>query len=247
MSWITNGIGADQCKTVSVEEGEMGIFTRMNDIVQANINAMLDKAEDPQKIIRLIVQEMEESLVELRSVAARNLAAKKDIERRLHDGHKQINQWQEKAELAITRERDDLARAALLQKDHYVQQQQRLQQELQQVEDVLQQLQQDSARLQQKLQEAKAKQHTLVARQASASVRLKARHQQQVHNIETVMLRFERYERRIDDLEAELDAYDLVNKPSTLVSQFAELEHNERLESELAALKSKLASAKQVA
>ncbi|MDF2180322.1 phage shock protein PspA [Aliiglaciecola sp. CAU 1673] len=225
----------------------MGIFTRMNDIVQANINAMLDKAEDPQKIIRLIVQEMEESLVELRSVAARNLAAKKDIERRMHNCQKQMNDWHEKAELALTREREDLARAALVQKDQHAQQHQRLQQELAQLDEAVQQLQEDSGRLQQKLKEAKAKQQSLMVRQQSATVRLKAKHQQEVHNVEDVIQRFESYEQRIDNLEAELEAYDMVNKPSNLASQFAELEGNDRLDSELEALKKKVSKEKKAA
>lgn len=219
----------------------MGMFSRMSDIVQANINAILDKAEDPEKVIRLIVQEMEETMVELRSVAARNLADKKELTRKSEHLQAKAEDWQQKAELAMEKGREDLARAALVEKHQLQQQAEGLDKELTVIEEALTNLQQDTARLQEKLQEAKAKQKSLMLRQQSASVRLKAKAKQQEHNIEQVIGRFEQYENRIDHLEAQVEAYDMVHGQQSLSAQFAELENNEKIDHELAALKKKVA------
>lgn len=216
----------------------MGMFSRMSDIVQANINAILDKAEDPQKVIRLIVQEMEETLVELRSVAARSLADKKQLSRKLDKLKSKANDWHAKAELAIEKGREDLARAALAEKHQTETQITELNSELEQVEEAIDKLQDDTGRLQEKLAEARAKQKSLVMRQQSASVRLKAKTQDHVVKIDDAIARFEQYEGRIDDLESQIEAYDLVKRGNSLDDQFKQLENDEKIEAELTALKS---------
>lgn len=216
----------------------MGMFSRMSDIVQANINAILDKAEDPQKVIRLIVQEMEETLVELRSVAARSLADKKQLSRKLDKLESKANDWHAKAELAIEKGREDLARAALAEKHQTETQITELNSELEQVEEAIAKLQDDTGRLQEKLAEARGKQKSLVMRQQSASVRLKAKTQDHVVKIDDAIARFEQYEGRIDDLESQIEAYDLVKRGNSLDDQFKQLENDEKIEAELTALKS---------
>lgn len=219
----------------------MGMFSRMSDIVQANINAMLDKAEDPQKVIRLIVQEMEETLVELRSVAARHLADKKQLERQISKLEQQVADWHTKAELAINKGRDDLARAALAEKHQAQQKCEAMQKDFTVIDENLSKLQEDTGRLNSKLAEARAKQKTLAIREQSVSARLKMKNEQQVVRIDEAIGKFEQYQRRIDDLEAQVDAYDLTAPANSLNAQFAELENNSKLEDELAALKRKVA------
>ncbi|MEW9799611.1 phage shock protein PspA [Alteromonas sp. CYL-A6] len=224
----------------------MGMFSRMSDIVQANINAMLDKAEDPEKVIRLIIQEMEETLVEIRSQAASYLAEQKHIDRNLARCEKEKATWQEKAELALDRGREELARAALTEKQKYVGKAEELANQRAHYSELLEKIQEDTGRLQAKLAEAKAKQKSLVTRKQSASVRLKAREVEHSNKINDAMQRFEQYEQRIDYLESQVDAYDYVGKPATeqdsLTAQFAALESNDAVEKELEALKKKRAA-----
>lgn len=219
----------------------MGMFTRMSDIVQANVNAILDKAEDPAKILKLLVQEMEETLVELRSVAASHLAEKKRLQRKLDKTLMQVSSWQEKAALAVDKGREDLARAALVEKHQCQQQLTVLETELQTIEDLIIQLQGDAAKLQEKLQEARAKQNSFVVREKTVSVRLHARNNSSAERIDAAINRFEQYERRIDDLESQVDAFDLTRSAQTLNSQFVELEAQDKIDQELAALRKKVA------
>jgi phage shock protein A len=150
----------------------MGMFTRMSDIVQANINAILDKAEDPAKVIKLLIQEMEETLVELRSVAATNLAEKKQVQRQVDRLQQQIDSWQAKATLAVEKNREDLARAALVEKHNYQQKLSALVNDQNVVAESLSKLQADMGKLQDKLVEARAKQKSLIVRERSVAVRM---------------------------------------------------------------------------
>jgi phage shock protein A len=99
----------------------MGIFTRFRDIVGSNINSMLDRAEDPEKLIKLMIQEMEDTLIELKSACAGVIAESKKVERQLVTMEKRVEYWEGKANLAVNKGRDDLAREALLEKRRHSQ------------------------------------------------------------------------------------------------------------------------------
>ncbi|WP_340679480.1 PspA/IM30 family protein, partial [Paraglaciecola sp.] len=188
----------------------------MSDIVQANVNAILDKAEDPAKVLKLLVQEMDETLVELRSVAATHLAEKKRLQRKVEKTQQQTDSWQANAALAVTKNREDLARAALAEKHQCQQQLIGFQKELNVIEESLNNLQADTTKLQEKLVEARAKQNSFVVRERSVTVRLQAKNNTSAERIDVAINRFEQYERRIDDLESQVDAFDLVRSSQNL-------------------------------
>lgn len=220
----------------------MGMFTRFADIINANLNSMLDKAEHPEKMIRLIIQEMEETLVEVRSTAAKHIAEKKTMQRQIDGINNSIERWNDKAELAVSKGRDDLAKSALSEKHKNLQQAEALQEEMSKLDEFLQAVQEDGQRLQQKLAEAKRRQEALLLRQESAVVRLKVREKASRYNIDEAISRFEHYQAKIDRVEAEVEAYDLTNNNSDLESQFKELEADETIDNELASLKKKVAN-----
>ncbi|MEP2653776.1 MAG: phage shock protein PspA [Paraglaciecola sp.] len=219
----------------------MGMFSRMSDIVQANINAILDKAEDPAKVVKLLIQEMEETLVELRSVAATNLAEKKQVQRQIAKLEQQVTSWQAKAELALDKGREDLARAALTEKNITQQNFTALSTEMEIIEESLTKLQTDMGKLQEKLVEARAKQKSMILRERSVSVRMQVKSKTHSVKIDDAIIRFEQYERRIDDLESQVDAYDLVDEAKGLDAEFKQLEVENKIEEELAALRKKVA------
>ena len=224
----------------------MGLFTRFTDIVNANLNSMLDKAEQPEKMIRLIIQEMEETLVEVRAAAAKNIAEQKTHARQVKSAKDSMEQWHNKAELALTKGREDLAKSALTQKHKYQGELDLLEQEQDAIAQCLAQVQDDAARLQEKLSEARRRQEAFTLRQESAQVRLKVREQAAVYNIEEAMSKFERYQQKIDRVEAQVEAYDLMQTNSStgdLNAQFAELEQDETIEQALAEMKKKVSAA----
>ena len=219
----------------------MGIFTRFSDIVNSNINAILDKAEDPEKIVRLMIQEMEDTLVEVRSAAARSIADKKDLNRRLEALDREVHDWDGKAELAMRKGREDLAKAALIEKSRVNAAAVALKEDYLAVEDGLGKLNQDLARLESKLEDAKARQKALLARHKTASSRLAARKKIYDYKIDDAMIRFEQYTRRIDDVEGRVEAYDL-GLPKDLNHEFAGLEAEETVKKELDELKQRVAN-----
>ena len=220
----------------------MGIFTRFSDIVNSNINAILDKAEDPEKIVRLMIQEMEDTLVEVRSAAARSIADKKDLNRKLEILDRDQGEWDERAELAIRKGREDLAKAALVEKSRAAAATDALKQDYVAIDEGLAKLNEDIARLEAKLEDAKARQKSLIARHKTASSRLAARRKIYDYKIEDAMVRFEQYTRRVDDIEGRIEAYDL-GLPKDLNHEFASLEAEESVQKELEDLKRRVSGA----
>jgi phage shock protein A len=218
----------------------MGIFTRFSDIVNSNINAILDKAEDPEKIVRLMIQEMEDTLVEVRSAAARSIADKKDLNRKLESLENEQREWESKAELAIRKGREDLAKAALVEKSRVSAAVELIKFDYSAIDEGLGKLNEDISRLESKLQDAKSRQKSLLARHKTANSRLAARRKIHDYKIEDAMVRFEQYTRRIDDVEGRIEAYDL-GLPKDLNHEFASLEAEELVARELKELKQRLA------
>ena len=220
----------------------MGIFSRFTDIVNSNITAILDKAEDPEKMVRLMIQEMEDTLVEVRSTAARTIADKKELNRRLTGFDKEAANWTAKAELAVERGRDDLAKAALAERARAERSAEAARAQYQVLEEGLAKINDDIARLEQKLADAKAKQRTLVARQHTASRQLDMRKKIHSTRIDDALLRFEQYERKLDDVEGRVEAYDLGRDGHrSLADEFANLETEDSVERDLRELKRRLA------
>ena len=216
----------------------MSIFSRFSDIINSNVNAILDKAEDPEKMVRLIIQEMEETLVEVRTQSAKLIADKKELGRRCERLKRDASEWEHKAEIALSKDREDLARAALKEKSEALDEVESTAADLQQIELNLGKLSNDIAQLQQKLTDAKTRQKALIVRNKTAKTRMGVRRQLHDVNIEEAMGRFERYERKIDDLEGEVEAYDLGQQ--SLAKEIAELEADEKVNEELQRLKARL-------
>lgn len=221
----------------------MSIFSRLTDIVQSNINALLDRAEEPEKMIRLIIQEMEDTLVEVRSSTVKIIAEKKEIERRAADFRREAEEWESKAEIALTRGREDLAKGALLARSRAAEQADALTAQLLQVEEALAKANDDIGRLQAKLADAKTREQTLVARQQTAVNRVKVREKLHDQRINDALSRFEQVERSLDEAEGRVEIYD-VGRKKTLAEEIAELETAHKLEEDLAALKARVAARK---
>jgi len=220
----------------------MGIFSRFTDIVNSNINSLLDKAEDPAKMVRLIIQEMEDTLVEVRSSSAKTLADKKDLARQVSRFEADAEQWQEKAELALSKDREDLARSALIEKKKCTENAQSLVDELAHTDDHLAKLQDEITQLQEKLADAKARQKAIIMREKTASSRLKVKKNINSERVNDALNRFDHYERKIDDIEAQVESYDLGSK--SLADEIADLESDEKVDDELAELKAKMSAKK---
>ncbi|MBT3622896.1 MAG: phage shock protein PspA [Gammaproteobacteria bacterium] len=217
----------------------MSIFSRFTDIINSNINSILDKAEDPEKMVRLIIQEMEETLVEVRTQSAKLIADKKELSRRIERLHLEAEEWESKAEIALSKGREDLARAALKEKSLAEEATMALEADLEVIDINLDKLSGDIGLLQQKLGDAKTRQKGLIVRSRTAESRMGVKRQLHDVDIDEAMSRFDRYERKIDDLEGEVEAYDLGQK--TLSDEIGELENDERIDEALARLKAKMA------
>ena len=218
----------------------MSIFSRMTDIVNSNLNALLDKAEDPEKMVRLIIQEMEETLVEVRSTSARAIADRKDLERRVQWQQDEAGEWQRKAEVAVSKGRDDLAKGALVEAKKSTEQAESLHGELDVLNSTLAKLGDDISALQEKIKDAKARQNAIIMRGKAAHSRLDVRRTLSDHNIDGAISRFEQYERKMDDLEGQIESYDLGQK--SLADEISELEGDENVDAMLEDLKARMAS-----
>lgn len=216
----------------------MGIFSRFSDIVNSNINALLDKAEDPEKMVRLIIQEMEDTLVEVRSTSAKTIAEKKELQRVVSRLEAEVADWQAKAELALSKEREDLARAALIERQKAADQAAAVAADISHLDEHVSKLQDEVAQLQDKLADAKARQKAMLMRQKTVSSRLDVKRSLDSNRLNDAMYKFERYEQKIDSLEAQVESYDLGKK--TLKDEFAELASSEKIDNELAELKAKM-------
>lgn len=217
----------------------MGIFSRFSDIVNANINAVLEKAEDPEKIIRLMIQEMEDTLVEIRSAAARCIADSKENRRNIEYLEREIQEWERRAELALRRDREDLARAALAEKQGIDDQVAKLKQEATNLEGQLDKFNTDITQLQGKLNDAKARQRSILIRHKTATSQLAARKHIHSDKIDEMLFRFEHAERRIDQVESEAEASAMGHNRS-LADEIAGLEDEDRIQAELERLKSRV-------
>ncbi|MFT5297958.1 MAG: phage shock protein A [Colwellia sp.] len=220
----------------------MGIFSRFTDIINSNINNLLDKAEDPAKMVRLIIQEMEDTLVEVRSSSAKTLADKKDLARQAMRFEKDEQLWQEKAELALSKGREDLARAALIEKKKCGENAASLVDELSHVDEHIAKLQSEISQLQEKLADAKSRQKAIIMREQTATSRLKVKKNIDSGRVNDALNRFDSYERKIDDIESQVESLDLGSK--SLADEIADLESDENIDDELAQLKAKMKSEK---
>ena len=217
----------------------MGIFTRFRDIVNANINSMLDKAEDPEKMLKLMIREMEDTLVEIKSACAGVMAAGKRIERELEGTQSRVDYWKGKATLAVSKDRDDLARDALVEKRRYTEKAESLQRELKEHQVLVTQYQDDMVQLEEKLGGAREKQRTLVQRHIHARRQRQA--QEEIRRIDNseALFKFEEYENRIERMEAEADLVNFGRK-ETIEQELDALIVDEDIENELQNIKSSL-------
>lgn len=221
----------------------MSIFSRMSDIVNSNINAILDTAEDPDKIIRMVIQEMEDTLVEVRSSAARAIADQKEVARKSKRLDELQGDWQKKAELALSKDREDLATAALVEKAKCADMAGHLAQEVGHLKEALSRSEDDVVKLEAKLREARAKKATLAARHSTATNQLRVKRNLYSSRIEDAFERFEKVEARLDRMEGEAEAFDL-GKGRSLAEEITDLETEEAIQKELKALKSKMSKKK---
>ncbi len=226
----------------------MGIFSRFSDIVSSNINAMLDKAEDPEKMIRLMIQEMEDTLVELKAACAKTMAQAAKTQRGFDRATEKAHLWLKKARLAVEKGREDLAREALLEKRRYEDEADTFTSEVAELQGMVESYRSDIGRLEEKLQSAKDRQRSLVQRHMRAQGKMRARQEIRRSSSTDTLIRFEQFENRIERLEAEAEQAGEYprqrgasgQEPLTLEEKFSMLEQDEEIERELASLKKNL-------
>lgn len=216
----------------------MGVFSRFKDIVGANLNALLDRAEDPRKMIRLMVREMEETLVELKAACAKTMAERKNLERERSAVQVGADKWAARADLAVAKGRDDLAREALVEKSGFARRLDGLDQEAAHLDALVEQAREDIGRLEDKLRSARDKQRLLEQRHARATQRRRAGNTLTRAESSDALLRFDGFESRIERMEAEAELAAPSKRPN-LEDEFALLEKEDSIEDELAALKQK--------
>ncbi len=215
----------------------MGIFSRLTDIVNSNLNAILDRAEDPEKIIRMVIQEMEDTLVEVRTSAARSIAEQKEVERKVNRLADIQSDWEKKAQLALSKDREDLARAALVEKANAADAEAQMREELGRLADALLRHEEDVIKLETKLREARAKKAALQARHKTATNNLRVKKNLYDGRIDDAFERFEKVERRLDRIEGEAEAMEMGRGGQSLSDEIQDLETNEAINAELAAMK----------
>ena len=219
----------------------MGIFSRTRDIIAANVTDLLDKAEDPAKMIRMIILEMEETLVEVRATAARNIADQKEMRRHITKLEKLEESWTEKAELALSKDREDLAKAALVERQKATDMGEQLQTEISALDEALKGSEADISKLQAKLREARTRQNAIMTRLESAHNRIKVREAYAGSKVEEAFSRFDVLERRVDFAEGRADALYMGQEPKSLEEEINELKSSEKVDAALEALKASVA------
>ena len=218
----------------------MGIFSRTRDIIAANVTDLLDKAEDPAKMIRMIILEMEETLVEVRASAARTIADQKEMRRHIAKLTALQDSWTEKAQLALSKDREDLAKAALVERQKAADMAEHLAHEIETLDEALKASEEDIAKLQGKLREARARQNSLVSRMESAQNRLRVREAYAGEKVNDAFARFDMLERRVDMAEGRGGAMGRGQQPKTLEEEIAELKSADKVDADLAALKASM-------
>jgi len=218
----------------------MGIFSRFRDIINSNISAMLDKAEDPEKLIKLMIREMEDTLVEIKASCAGVMANSKKAQRQMEEIRSRGKYWEERATLAVTKSRDDLAREALVEKRRYADRAEALLQESIKFDAMVEQYQDDIRQLEEKLESAREKQRILVQRHIRANGKKRAQEEIRRFDSSEAILKFENFENRIERMEAEADLVNFGRKPSQ-EAEWEGLLVDEEIEKELESLKSSLA------
>lgn len=218
----------------------MGIFSRVRDIISSNMNAMLDRAEDPEKMIRLMIQEMEDTMVEVKASCAGAMANTKKVQRQLQEAQKRTEDWSKKAQIALSKNREDLAREALVEKRRWRERADILEKEMDQCDVLVEQYQDDIRQLEEKLNTAREKQRMLVQRHIHA--RRKQHAQEEIQRVDSTdaWMRFEQFENRIERMEAEAGLVNIHRQP-TLEEEFDRLEGDEEIEKELESLKADMA------
>jgi phage shock protein A len=219
----------------------MSIFSRTRDIFAANMTELLDRAEDPARMIRMIILEMEETLVEVRASAAKTIADGKDMRRTLSRLDELQSSWTEKAELALSKGREDLAKAALIERQKAADMAEGLKEEIKVIDDTLKSYETDIAKLQNKLREARARQNAISHRLESAVSRAKARELLNGNRTEDAFSRFEVLERRADFAEGRAEAMGMTG-PKSLEEEISDLKTSDKVDAELEAMKAALAA-----
>jgi phage shock protein A len=216
----------------------MGIFSRISDIINSNINALLDSAEDPEKMVRLVIQEMEETLVEVRTNSARLLADKKELNRRFERLVKQSSDWQSKAELALGKGREDLAKLALIEKSEVNDIIEAIESDRAKLEQTLNKLTEDIELLQLKLNEAKARQKIIVMRTQATENRVTVNRKLRDNDVDMAISKLDYFEKKIDQMESQMEADAIGN--SSLHKEFDDLKIQDKIDQELQELKSRI-------
>jgi phage shock protein A len=219
----------------------MKLFTRISDIISANLHSLLDNAEDPQKVLRLVIRDMDDTLAEARSALANYLSDQKQLQRQLTRSEELCASWVQNAEYALQKNREDLAKSALEEKQGEQERQTKLKQEMEVVAESINQLRSDIEKLQLKISDAKQREKAFLVRQNAASTRLTVQRRLHETHIDEAISRFEQYERRVDEIEADIEAYEMTAKKDSLADEFAVLRREQQIETELAELKARVA------
>ncbi len=219
----------------------MGIFSRTRDIIAANVTDLLDKSQDPAKMIRMIIMEMEETLVEVRASAARTIADKKELQRHVNKLDHLENDWTEKAQLALSKDREDLAKAALVEKRKATDMAIQLRAEVDVLDDALRASEGDIHKLQKKLTDARSRQNALMTRLESAENQAKLRTMYNGDKVRDAFSRFDQLERRVDEAQGYADALAIGSeKPRSLGDEIDALSSVDEVDAELEEMKKAL-------